>query len=94
MPGGGAKMHGEVLRRGVGGETHQWGTWWHGWGLQRMGQKGGGGCWNVSVGPEPVPAHAQPRTDPRCFIVDAPRVTSHHVTHSHHAHPPTHASTS
>ena len=39
------------------------------------------------LSPEPVPAPAQPQTDPRRFIADAPCVTSRHVTHSHHAHP-------
>ena len=32
--------------------------------------------------------------DPRCFIVDAPHVTSRHVTHSHHSHLQMHASAS
>ena len=32
--------------------------------------------------PDPVPAPARPRTDPRRFIADALRVTSHHVTPS------------
>ena len=35
-------------------------------------------------GPNPVPAPARPRTDPRCFIVDALRIASHHVTPSCH----------
>ena len=35
------------------------------------------------------PKPAQPQTDPRRFIMDAPRVVSCHVTHSHHVHPQT-----
>ena len=46
------------------------------------------------LSPEPVPAPAQPQTDPRRFIADTPRVASRHVTHSRHAHPQTRASTS
>ena len=38
-------------------------------------------------GPDPVPASARPRTDPRRFIVNVLHVASHHVTHSRRAHP-------
>ena len=37
--------------------------------------------------PDPVPAPAWPRTNPRRFIADALRVTSRHVTPSHRAPP-------
>ena len=46
------------------------------------------------LGPEPIPAPAQPQTDPQCFIADAPCVVSRHVTHTCHAHPQTCASVS
>ena len=46
------------------------------------------------LGPEPVPAPTQPQTNPRHFIADAPRIASHHVTHSHHVHPQTRTSAS
>ena len=39
-----------------------------------------------TLSPEPIPAPAQPWTDPRCFIVDAPCVASCHMTCSHHMH--------
>ena len=38
-------------------------------------------------GPDPVPASAQPRTDPRRFIANALRVASRHVTRSRRVHP-------
>ena len=47
-----------------------------------------------TLGPEPIPAPAQPQTDPRCFITDMPRVASRHVTCSRRAHLQTCASAS
>ena len=38
-------------------------------------------------GPDPVPASARPRTDPRRFIANALRVASRHVTRSRRVHP-------
>ena len=38
-------------------------------------------------GPDPVPASARPRTDPRRFIANALHVASRHVTRSRRAHP-------
>ena len=38
-------------------------------------------------GPDPIPASARPRTDPRRFIANALRVASRHVTHSRRVHP-------
>ena len=37
-------------------------------------------------GPDPDPASARPRTDPRRFIVNALRVASRHMTSSRRAH--------
>ena len=39
-----------------------------------------------TLGPKPVPVSTQPWTDPQRFIADAPHVTLHHVTCSHHVH--------
>ena len=38
-------------------------------------------------GPNPVPASARPRTDPRRFIANALRIASRHVTRSRRVHP-------
>ena len=46
------------------------------------------------LGPKPVPAPAQPWTNPQRFIVDVPCITSCHVTHSHHVHLQMHTSMS
>ena len=47
-----------------------------------------------SLSPGPIPEPTQPQTNPRRFIVNAPHVMLHHMTHSHRMHLYTHASAS